>query len=342
MDVKGFIREKFKQFALKRWTVILIPHGGGDSRNAVLRATHLWSVAGIVAVSSMAAGFWFFQSRSTAETNEVLQDERFSLRGQLEAVMNREVYTEHDLQKLEERLRNEYEEQNAVVADALADLYELEAEVREVAGIPPRDDELESVTAAAGGQGGPPPKDEMDELEEVAPPKVIYDSPDPPVDLILLEIEVRKESLQQLLDDLRRRQDELDRIPTGWPVTDDDRWMSSSFGHRKDPFTGQRRQHNGVDLVANLGTDVVATAKGTVVYAGRQQYYGNVIKIDHGNGIQTWYGHLHKILVKKGASVKGGERIGLVGSTGRSSGPHVHYEVRIDDKVVNPRSYLGD
>ena len=116
--------------------------------------------------------------------------------------------------------------------------------------------------------------------------------------------------------------------------------FTSNFGIRTDPFQGTARMHAGVDIPGPVGTPVYATADGTVDEAQRAGGYGNMIEIDHGKGIATRYGHLSKILVASGTHVTRGELIGLMGSTGRSTGPHLHYEVRIDGKAVNPAPFL--
>ena len=117
--------------------------------------------------------------------------------------------------------------------------------------------------------------------------------------------------------------------------------FTSSYGVRSDPFRGTRAMHAGIDLAGPVGTPIYATADGVV---GRAEYhtggYGNLVELDHGRGIQTRYGHLSKLLVTAGQRVKRGDKIGLMGSTGRSTGSHLHYEVRLDGKAVNPIPFM--
>jgi len=127
-------------------------------------------------------------------------------------------------------------------------------------------------------------------------------------------------------------------IPSMQPV--DRLQFTSNFGVRSDPFRGTAAMHAGVDIPGAIGTPIYATADGIVSHAGRQGGYGNMIQIDHGRGIQTRYGHLSKILVPENTRVKRGQIIGLMGSTGRSTGSHLHYEVRVDGKAVNPIPFL--
>lgn len=127
-------------------------------------------------------------------------------------------------------------------------------------------------------------------------------------------------------------------VPSIWPVAGT---LESGFGVRRNPFGGSSYEsHEGQDIEAEMGTPVTAAASGTVTIAGVQNGYGNVVYLDHGNGLQTRYGHLSRIDVEVGQHITRGEHLGLVGSTGRSTGPHLHYEVRINNQPVNPRPYL--
>ena len=117
-------------------------------------------------------------------------------------------------------------------------------------------------------------------------------------------------------------------------------WMSSGFGYRTDPFTGKRSFHRGLDFVSPKGSDVLAVAAGVVTFSGKLANYGYMVEIDHGNGLVTRYGHNNENLVAVGDAVQKGEVIALVGSTGRSTAPHVHLEVYDNGRPVNPRQYL--
>ena len=127
-------------------------------------------------------------------------------------------------------------------------------------------------------------------------------------------------------------------IPSIKPI--DDVTFSSGFGVRADPFRHSAAMHPGVDMPGATGTDVYATADGVVSYAKWMNGYGNLVELDHGKGVSTRYGHLSKIIVSNGEHVHRGELIALMGSTGRSTGSHLHYEVRIDGRAVNPMPFL--
>ncbi len=116
--------------------------------------------------------------------------------------------------------------------------------------------------------------------------------------------------------------------------------MSSPFGMRMDPFLGRPAIHTGIDLRGEIGEPVRATATGRVSIAGREGGYGNMVEINHGNGLATRYGHLSEIDVKVGQIVRIGEVIGRIGSTGRSTGPHLHYETRVNGEAVDPQKFL--
>ena len=136
-------------------------------------------------------------------------------------------------------------------------------------------------------------------------------------------------------EDLLRRRG---MTPSIWPVSGK---LESGMGGRRNPFGGRGFEyHEGQDIDAVYGTPVMVAASGTVTIAGRERGYGNVIYVDHGAGLSTRYGHLSQIDVKIGQTVTRGQTIGLVGSTGRSTGPHLHYEVRINNQPVDPRQYL--
>nr|WP_282565500.1 M23 family metallopeptidase [Paradevosia shaoguanensis] len=117
--------------------------------------------------------------------------------------------------------------------------------------------------------------------------------------------------------------------------------QSSTFGNRRDPFTGRSAFHSGIDFPAPSGTSVLSAGAGKVTFVGQQSGYGNMVEIDHGNGLITRYAHLSAFLVKEGQVVATGSPIAKVGSTGRSTGPHLHFEVRRDENAVNPQQFLN-
>ena len=129
-------------------------------------------------------------------------------------------------------------------------------------------------------------------------------------------------------------------IPSRRPV--EQMRLTSSFGTRSDPFNGRRARHNGIDIPGPIGTPIYATADGTVGRAQRLGGYGNYVEIEHGNAMQTRYGHLSAIAVSSGQRIRRGDILGYMGSTGRSTGSHLHYEVRIAGAPVNPIPFIAD
>ena len=144
--------------------------------------------------------------------------------------------------------------------------------------------------------------------------------------------------LRKIKDTVDRNQLKLSSTPTGWPVRG---YVTDGFGSRSDPFGGGAEVHSGLDISTAFGTAIETTADGIVIFAGSYAGYGNVVVIDHGYGVTTRYGHMSRVDVTPGQRVHRGKQIGAVGSTGRSTGPHCHYEVRLHDRPVNPLNYLS-
>ncbi len=157
------------------------------------------------------------------------------------------------------------------------------------------------------------------------------------INKLQVDIELRRhsqENVRNLLNDhvsLRRA------TPKGWPTKG---WLTSYFGMRKSPFTGRRVMHEGLDIAANTGTPVVATADGIVVRANYCPDYGKIVVIDHGYGYRTIFGHNSKLLVKTGQKIERGDMIAQVGNTGQSTGSHLHYEMRLNGVPIDPRKTL--
>jgi murein DD-endopeptidase MepM/ murein hydrolase activator NlpD len=156
------------------------------------------------------------------------------------------------------------------------------------------------------------------------------------MDRSVTELTERSQRLESVLNDQRVV---LASTPSIWPVRG---YLSAAFGNRADPFTGLRDFHPGIDISTPLGTKVVAPADGVVVFSGPKGAYGNAIMIDHQYGIVTKYGHLDRFNVRAGQRVRRGDVIGFVGNTGRSTAPHLHYEVWVRDQTQNPIHYILD
>jgi len=158
------------------------------------------------------------------------------------------------------------------------------------------------------------------------------------LDDLMKKLDDRSDQLGLMESVLVQQQAKKVAMPSARPVSVG--WYSSNFGYRIDPFTGQKAFHEGVDFVADSGTAIHAAGGGIVVYADTYAGYGNMIEIDHGNGLISRYAHASKVLAKVGDVVMKGQKIGEVGTTGRSTGPHLHFEVRLRGAPQNPEHYL--
>lgn len=159
----------------------------------------------------------------------------------------------------------------------------------------------------------------------------------PEVEELLRRVEFNQRSLAEIGKAVTLQEARLRSLPSIWPVNG---WVTSGFGYRSDPFTGSREMHDGLDIVAPAGTPIVAPADGRITFAGWKMGYGRAVEIDHGWGIVTFYGHCQSILTSQGARVKRGQQIARVGSSGRSTGTHLHYGIKVNGNWVNPGNYI--
>lgn len=176
-------------------------------------------------------------------------------------------------------------------------------------------------------------------LEEMANADMIIENSQK-IDFLKRQLYIQSKSYDEIIALCKQNDERLQCIPAIQPVANKDlKYTASGYGRRIDPIYKTIKFHHGMDFSANTGTPVYATGNGTVTTSGRQSGYGLTVEIDHGFDYQTLYAHLSKILVKRGQKVKRGEIIGLVGSTGKSTGPHLHYEVVNKGRKVNPVNY---
>lgn len=157
------------------------------------------------------------------------------------------------------------------------------------------------------------------------------------LDDLLLRTHAQKANYDELITHLEEKSYLKDRIPSIIPVQG---WLIRGFGYHVDPFTNTTKMHEGLDIAAPAGTPIVAPADGRVTFAGTRKGFGVTVVIDHGYGYTTRYAHCQRTRVRTGMMVKRGDIIAYVGSTGQCSGPHLHYEVRIADRPVNPSNYI--
>jgi len=162
-------------------------------------------------------------------------------------------------------------------------------------------------------------------------------SPEPRVDAMLRRVRFERQSLAEIEHAVKDQESRLKNVPSIWPVQG---WVASGYGYRRDPFTGSRALHPGLDIVAPTGTPVAATAAGLVTYAGWKSGWGRCVEIDHGGGMRTFYAHCRSLKVSRGEHVFRGDVVATVGSSGRSTGTHLHYGVLVAGSWVNPDNYV--
>jgi murein DD-endopeptidase MepM/ murein hydrolase activator NlpD len=197
--------------------------------------------------------------------------------------------------------------------------------------------DADATTPVSLGMGGPTEGDELaniiQENEETMLQKI---------DTLakLKEAAVDQEELsQRLMEFFQDQKTLLAATPSIWPVKG---WVTSGFGMRKSPFTGRKTMHSGIDIATKTGTPIAAPADGIVAFSGLKGGYGRVLVIDHGYGYTTFYGHCSSLEKKVGEKVKRGDVVARVGNSGRSTGPHLHYEVRVNGVATNPSKYILD
>ncbi|MBI3812396.1 MAG: M23 family metallopeptidase [Nitrospirae bacterium] len=214
----------------------------------------------------------------------------------------------------------------------MARLKDLDAKLRVITDIgpPPQSDQLM-------GMGGPEERGTDAVYQDGAVSAEDIKKMDQDLDRLKTDASAQELSFEELTEAMKDRRSLWASTPSVWPVRG---WLTSGFGNRISPFTGSVTMHNGIDVASRRDTPVQATAGGVVSYEGFDSGLGKVIKLNHGYGMQTIYGHLAKVNVRIGQKVKRGDIIGFVGNTGLSTGPHVHYEVFVNNVPVNPLRYI--
>ncbi len=247
------------------------------------------------------------------------------------------VLTASEAEKRESVYRSKLQELHEQVAAAQRQLGQLQALKEEFARLAnPRATRPATDRSARPGQGGP-----HIALDPDAPRQTDPDTP-PTVHERFASTGTRLEQLSRRLqhteNDWRRELARLEHVPTALPLSDI-AGLSSRYGVRLDPFTQAPSRHEGIDISASAGTPILATASGVVARVANDEQYGRMVDIDHGNGYVTRYAHAQAIYVRPGQRLQRGATIGAVGSSGRSTGPHLHYEVRLNNRPQNPLDY---
>ncbi len=306
----------------KNFTLMIVPEGVQTKvRRLQIPKKGLWAF-GIVALAACMA-FFAFTIHYTYVIDQVfearaLRDENARLKERLSMVTS----TVDD------------------VDTRLADLRSLDEQLRKITG-------LQDTKRAAGAGPGTPGAGGSNQADFALAVPLQGDDPtlvqlrdalvDSRISGLAAEANRQIASLAELVDHFAEDDMKLRTTPSVAPAKG---LLTSSFGSREDPFTGGSSMHSGLDIANAPGTEIVAPADGVVVLAGEHGEYGNCVVIDHGRDTKTLYGHLQRFIVKVGQTIKRGEQIGNMGTTGRSTGTHLHYEVRKNDVPVNPRPYI--
>jgi murein DD-endopeptidase MepM/ murein hydrolase activator NlpD len=302
--------------ASRRWTVMLVPDGSGSSRAWSLSATlvKLAAAAAIVAGASMLAATYGVISR----TIDLARSHRLELANQ---TLSSEVSI------LGRRIN--------LLTDTLAVIARRDQEVRLVAGLDPLSTDVER--AGIGGPTGAWPERERLLTEGgVAGRQALGVHLD--LDALIRRANVLATSFEEAQDSLTAHVQQMEATPSIMPTVG---FLTSRFSSiRYHPILHENRPHEGIDITAAYGTPIVAPAAGRVVKVGWENGYGLMVELDHGYGLETKYAHMSRTAVHVGQLVKRGDRLGYVGSTGLSTGPHLHYEVIVNGRPVDPLRYV--
>ena len=219
--------------------------------------------------------------------------------------------------------------------DALLRVSKLEGELRRMLKF-----KTEKALLKGEAIGGPTEEDvkHLSELLDKAPDEAVREAESSMVELMQAATE-REKKFEEIRKYVRKKSTLLASRPTSWPVRG---WISSDFGDRHSPLTGKQGFHTGVDIANDMGSPIRATAEGEVSFAGWEGGYGKLVVVNHGNGYSTYYGHLSEIKAAVGKPVHRGEVVGLMGATGNTTGPHLHYEIRLYGAAVDPVKYMED
>ncbi len=297
------------------WTFLYVPHGEGGVRTVNVRKRLVFTFGGLVAL--------FLVGVALVTVSYVRQG----------AVVRSVEQRDLEVVTLRERI-GELEDAVEAYERRMAENRILQERASLIAGLGPIDDEFGSRI----GRGGQQPYAEPDLglMDDVSRERIRELRVQ--LDRLLEQAELERVSYEQVLEALRADQNLRDGTPSIRPIQGG--YVSSRYGRRPDPFTGQMTFHRGLDFAAPVGSPVLAPANGRVKRASRKGSLGLLLEVEHANGLVTRYGHLDAILVEKGDRVERGQIVARVGNTGRSTGPHLHYEVVSNGRSENPWLYI--
>ncbi len=306
----------------KHYTVLVIDDKGSPVRETIISKRILWilTITAVVAVTAISAGAYQY-TRLYRAVSEKAQIEH--------QLQNQQT----DIEKQRKQIQSFAQNINDLKSDLLA-LNDFERKIRILANLEHKSDQ-----ASLFSVGGSMPEDLDTDLSLKEDHDRLMRQMHDQISQVNQGSSVQKKNFETLLSSLKDKRNLLAATPSLKPAPG---WISSDFGYRVSPFTGRREFHKGLDIANHHGTPIIAPADGVVTYSAKRWLMGNMITIDHGYGMLTRYGHIETLLKKKGERVKRGEVIAKMGNTGRSTGPHVHYEVRLNGVPVNPMKYILD
>ena len=282
----------------------------------------LWIGLGLLAVVGLAvaagfAGRDYMRLRQAADTRDQLET---ACIGQQEEIRD-------------QRLRiQQFAKEIDGLKDRLVALNQFEKKVRIIANL-----EVDNDSDSLFGVGGDMMEDLNTRIDLEAQHDDLVREVHQQSEMLQQMAAMQNQSFEQLLDAMQDKLNILSATPAVRPAKG---WVTSCLGPRKSPFTGLKEFHSGMDIANREGEPVIATGDGVVTFAGKKGFLGKMLVIDHGHGMVTRYGHMSEVRSKRGETVKRGEVIGAIGATGRSTGPHLHYEVLLNGVPVNPERYI--
>lgn len=301
--------------AERQWSLLWVPHGAGETRSFTVSDRVLKTIGGTTAVLLVVGlGFVVTAVRKGVDISRLERLERAN-----ELLSQQVVQTRNLLRQ---------------VNDTVAQIMQRDEQVRLLAGLQPTDPGVQQ--AGIGGPAGPPTESERVLAEIPLGREALQMGLD--VEGLVRRANLLARSFDEAIDSAEAQRTRLANIPSITPTRG---WFTSGFATaRMHPIFHEERRHDGIDIAAPLGTPIIAPAGGRVIEVTREEGYGNLVAIDHGYGIVTRYAHCSKILVRVGQRVRRGEEIALVGNTGLSTSSHLHYEVEVHGKTVNPKNWI--
>jgi murein DD-endopeptidase MepM/ murein hydrolase activator NlpD len=314
---------------LKRYTFVIVPEDRGRSRKISMSTNAMRCIFAILFGATVMLGYWAYDYVELREMRtqymETLQESR-AMRGEAKILMSNLEDVKTSLQKVKE------------YTSKLSEITNLQTNsISRRTGI-------NAIKPGAADQAAPRnfaaeliTKSTQQVPSGIAFESLIFKPVFQRLNSIGMQASVSAFDLQSMIASLSQQKTLLSSVPSLNPV---DGWVTSGFGARMSPFTGESAYHKGIDVAAPVGTPVMAPADGVVVFSGRKEGFGNFVMVAHGFGVVTGYGHNAQNLVTNGQVIKRGEQLATVGQTGRTTGPHLHYEIWVNGRVVDPKKFI--